>query len=194
MNFFSFFTPVKINRIEDYSRFRNTRAYIQHLSSRFESTEELMEKSGYAKPEKFKKHREEFDNLERWVPLKYLDAIGVNHATLKFCGELDHEEFEEARKIEDLYPQFAIERLMPAIYSNIRFPEGITEDEAIEYLVNRSAETGKMYFINYYDFKTVIVNRDSSVNTVYHPPLFRITKSYLIPETTNNNLGNVRIR
>lgn len=193
MNYFLFFTPKQINAIADYTRFRNTRAYIRHLSSGFESTKELMEKSGYAKFEKFKKHREEFDNLDRWVPLSYLDAIGVNRATLKFCGELDHEEFEKAKGIKELYPEFAVVRIMPSIYSNFKLPEGITESEAIEYLIQYSAETGKKYFINYHDFKTVIIDPDGSVKTVYHPPSFRITKSYLIPETTNNNLGNVRV-
>ena len=193
MNFFSLFTPVEINRIEDYTRFRNTKAYIRQLSSRFESTEELMKKSGYAKFEKFKKHREEFDNLDRWVPLKYLDAIGANRATLKFCGELDHEEFEDATEIEELYPEYAVVRIIPSVYSGFELPEGITETEAIEFLIQYSAETGKMYFLNYHDFKTVIIDSDGTVNTVYHPPSFRITKSYLIPETTNNNLGNVKV-
>jgi len=97
INNLSFFTPGKINRIEDYTRFRNTRTYINRLSSTVETTEVLMKKSGYSKLNKFKKHREEFDNLDRWVPLKYLNAIKINLATLKFCGELDYDEFENAK-------------------------------------------------------------------------------------------------
>lgn len=191
---FSVFTPVKINSIKDYKRLRNTKAYIRHRSSGIESTEELMKKSGYANLNKFKKHRKEFENLERNIPLAYLDAIGVNYATLKFCGELDQEEFDIARGIEDLHPQFAMVRLMTTIYSNIEFPEGTTEKQAIEYLINYSAETGKKCVINYRDFKTVTVDPEGRVKIVYHPPSFRITKSYLIPGETGNDIGKVEIR
>jgi len=82
---------------------------------------------------------------------------------------------------------------MPCVYSNLKFPEGTAEKEAVEYLINYSAEMGISCVINYRDFKTITIDSEKGINTTYHSPLFRITNSYLIPGGTGNDIGKVRI-
>lgn len=49
-----FFSATKVNPISDYMRYRNTRAYLRQKSMEVPDSTELMQTTGYAKPEKFR--------------------------------------------------------------------------------------------------------------------------------------------
>jgi len=125
--------------IKEYQKFFFMRAYISQKSEEFfrgqsrEKLREVAEEIGYKKIQKFKKHLEEWNRLERKVPLKYLEIIGVQRPTLDFTLELDRAEFERARRGPFL-PQKAILRLHPAFYTSYEFAEGTELEEAIEEL------------------------------------------------------------
>jgi len=63
---------------------------------------------------------EEWNRLERKIPLKYFEIIGVERKTLEFTLELDWEEFEKA-KGGPFTPKKAMLRLHPAFYGPWNF-------------------------------------------------------------------------
>lgn len=184
-----FFSARQINLIQDYQRFRNTKSYISSRSSRFETTRELMEKSGYAKLNKFRSHRKEFDDMSRDIPLGYLEAIGINSATFRFCNELDYEEFESARNIEVLYPEYGTVRYMACVYSSVKFPSKLTEDMAVEYLQDHYGSKGFICWINYPDFKTVLIKPGENAKRFYYPPEIRYTKLHAVSIGDGSRIG-----
>jgi len=189
-----FFSATKINTIEEYKRFYHVKSYIQSKSKDFPTTLELMNKTGYRDLNKFRRHREAFDKLGRNIPLLYLKAIKVQIETLKFCAELDMEQFKRACEIKPLYPKYGAVRYSAAFYSNIDILAGMDEENAIGLIKRFSTEKHIRCFINYPDFKTVFIEPDSKVHTVYFPPQMHFTKHWLIIGKDGKRIGKAYIK
>jgi len=180
----------QLEKLSDYERFFHTKAYIKSKSNAFEDNKDLMRSCGYSNLRKFRFHRKAWDDLERPVPRKYLRAIGVNIDTLKFTIELDTEEYDKALQFP-LSPAKALLRVMPAVFSTVQFPEGVTEEEAVCLLKGLSRKTGKYGFINYEKIKTTFAQPDGFVFTKFYKPLLRVTSDMVIASEDGSGLAKV---
>ena len=183
----SLFLPAKINRLEDYERYSNTKAYLLQKSGSLtffkdqkSEIHELAEKSGYADFNKFTEHRREWHNINRRIPLGYLSAIGVDFEVLDFVVNVDYQEFRRALKVPR-YPQYFTIRLMPSIYQSVEIPEEIPENKAIEALQKLAAEKDRLCFINYQELLSILIKPDGQVTRNYFVPAAEISGDYWIP-------------
>jgi len=126
--------------VEDYVRFYQTKVYLYQKSGKLiyyknnlPEIRKLAEKAGYKDLNSFLKHREEWHELKRKIPLSYLEALGVDLKVVQFTVELDVEEYEQAIQLP-LYPRCGIARLIPAAYCSISLPEGTARNYIPLYL------------------------------------------------------------
>ena len=72
-----FFSVPDSNKIDDYFPFRHLSSYIKSCSCRFKNKHELLLLCGYAKNsyDKFRTHQEQWNDLKRCIPRKYLSVI-----------------------------------------------------------------------------------------------------------------------
>ncbi len=198
-----FFSARKINAVDDYERFHHTRAYLKSLSplpdTSFKLSDEhkiVLEKirkaCGYSHRSKFIIHKREWDRLERPVPLKYFNYLGVDYEVLDLVLDLDRREFEQALELPR-YPKFAIIRLMAAIYANCEIPGGMEEREAVEYVAEVVKEKRFRCCINYPQLKTIYFDPRTGVSTIYYPPEITFTKLYAEPRRDGRMIGRSSI-
>lgn len=194
-----FFSAREINSLDDFERFRNTKLFIRQKSLQIKDgmkqtpkLVELMRKCGYANFPKFREHRQEWDRLERKVPLVYLGAIGADLENVIQAVSLDQQEYDLALKIP-LFPRFAVARLMACVYQDVEIPAGTAEDEAVELLKKISCEERCQYFINYPDLKTIWFENDGSVFYTYYRPSIRITRNWAFFSSNGSKYGQVRL-
>lgn len=194
-----FFSAREINSLDDYERFRNTKSFIRQKSSQIKEslrqTPELLElkrKCGYANFPKFREHRQEWDRLERKVPLVYIGAIEADLESIIHAVSIDQQEYDMALRVP-LFPRFAVARLMACVYQDVKLPVGATEDEAVEILKKISSEERCRYFINYPDLKTIWFESDGSVFYTYYRPSIRVTRKWAFFSSDGRRLGQVRL-
>jgi hypothetical protein len=152
-----------------------------------------MRKCGYSSLRKFRFHRKDWDNLERPVPRKYLQAIGVDINTLEFTVELDEEEYEKVLQFP-FSPRKALLRVMPTVFTTVQLPDGVTEEEAVFLLKGLSRKTGKYGFINFENIKTTFAQPDGFVFTKYYKPLLRVTRDSVIASEDGRGIGKVTLK
>lgn len=195
MTIIPFFSAIEINQIEDYIRYRNLKLYIQSRSKLVPTSMDLMKLVGYGNLQKFRDHRSEFDRCQRDIPLSYLKAIGVELDVMKFCFELDQEEFERTKNLNQFFPKYATMRYAPAIYGTKRFQPGTSETEAIAQLTELCKETKLSYAINYPNFKTIWISKaGESVIVTYYPPEYKITKTKLVLGRDGYGIGHTSLK
>ena len=198
-----FLSARTINNIDEYDRFHHTKAYLRSLTvptdTKFQldtetksSVEELQAACGYGKLDKFLLHKADWDLLRRKIPLGYLEAIGLRRDVLDFAVELDQEEFERVIQLP-LYPRTAVVRLMSCLYSKLTLPQGLDEQQAIDYLLEWMKETPLPCMIKFPSLKTVYLTPDGSINAVYHPPEITWTRTHAIPRTDGSRAGRAWI-
>jgi len=195
-----FFSSKQSNRVEGYERFRHAREYIREksdswkdLGSNAEQMRELMLACGYNDLEKFRKHRLEWDNLERQVPIAYLDAVGVDLETLKLKVKLDHDEYQSVLGVP-LYPRYGTIRYMGGVYGSFPFPDDAPEVDAVLMLQEYSRVNKRQCCINYPDVKSIWINPDGNVFTTYYEPAIRITKKFVIALGSGIGIGRTSLR
>lgn len=199
-----YFSARKINTIEEYERFFHAKRYIRSINpvkqTNFKITlhertiiQEMMPVLGFSTMNKFITLKNEWDLFQRDIPLSYLDYIGVKRDVLTFTLELDREEYEQVLTIPR-YPQYAIVRLMAAVYKNIKIPADLHEKEAIEFLFDFMKGKRFRCCINYPELLSIFLEPERSINTVYYPPSIRFTKKCAIPHQDGSGIGTSQIR
>ena len=166
------------NRLDDYIRFRHTKAYIRGKSLLHPSSKEIMASIGYRTLRKFTVHRKEWDELTGRIPVKYFSAIGVDLEVLRFTLELDQQEFDLALELPFSPKSYGI-RLMPTVYHTMDFPSQTTEEQAIVILKDYSKNTRTYCFITVPDIKSVWVQPDGAVLTTLYRPELEIGKEWV---------------
>ncbi len=189
-----FFSANGINTIGEYERFRHTKAYVKQKSAACLDRHDVMRKAGYVHFEKFTQHRKEFDNLNRNIPLKYLDAVAADRDTIGFCSELDMQEFLYTKDTIDLYPEYATVRIYFCIHQSIAFPPGTPEKDAVEIVRDYTHENRIRACINYVGLKTIAVEPDGRVNEIWYPPTVRFTKFWMMVHGDGRNIGKAYLR
>ena len=132
-----------------YFPFKYVRAYIKKKSSRIgdmwndkENFKALMRAMGYKKYHdhmKFLKKRKIWDELvithgKLCVPRRYFEAIGVKDEALKRALRKDQNEYLKAVKSETT-PEYYVVVLAKWWSTRGEFPEGISEEEAVELVI-----------------------------------------------------------
>lgn len=208
MEVISCFSVREINHSADYERFRNTLAYINNQYEDFirnrpfeDVHRELMSVSGYAKYFKFLDHLKKWNRLMMKVPNRYLEHIGCKQNVIEFTYELDRQEYEKALEVAR-YPRIGILRIFAAMYSPLYFPDGSSEEEAIQFLVEKqrkmAAEHQGNQFsmaINYPGIKMIFVEAHGKIETKYYRPALRFSRFYLFVDTEDgSHQGTCRIK
>lgn len=208
MEVISCFSVMEINSCADYERFRNTRAYINNQYEDFirnrpyeEVHLELMAVSGYAKYFKFLDHLKKWNNLQMKVPNRYLEHIGCKQNVIEFTYELDRQEYEKALEVAR-YPRIGIFRIFAAMYSPLYFPDGTSEEEAIELLKEKQKKMAEEHSgiqfrmaINYPGIKMIFVEAHGKIETMYYRPALRFSRHYLFVDTEDGSQqGTSRIK
>ncbi len=195
------FSATQINSVEDYERFFNIRSYIRALSSKIKDNlkltselKSLMERSGHSNFTKFKKLRVQYDNLQRSIPHKYLDAIGVELKEIKRLLVIDQENYDKALKF-CLKPAYGIIRIMAAVYNNIKIPKGMIEKDAIKYLRAKADTVSKRLrcCINYPTLKTIWIEKDSELSYSYYRPEIQFSKKSITPTSDGTGIGTTSL-
>jgi hypothetical protein len=171
------FSVPQANLLEGYIRFRHTKAYIRNKSA-LHPSKEIMASIGYRALHKLTVHRREWDELTRRIPVKYLSAIGVDLDVLRFTLELDQQEFDLALELP-VFPKSYGVRLMPTVYRTMDFPSKTTEERAILILKDYSKTSQVYCFITVADLKSVWVQPDGAVFTVFYRPELEIDKAWV---------------
>jgi hypothetical protein len=180
----------KMTRIEDYEMFRNVRAFIKERYSLVPcnrkgtplAVNEWMDHMGYRNKAKFLRRLSEWTQLVGLIPLKFLELTGIKVDQLKAMLELDKLEYQQALKLA-VSPRYFQYRVMACVYPVVRFPQGISEEDAIG-LVQSFLKEKKIpnANINYYLLKTIWVKPDS-YETVYYEPQMSIKREHISFET-----------
>lgn len=195
------FSSEKINSIDDYNMFMHTKAYLNkktgsinhYFKDEIDKIRKIAEVSGYKDFNQFIKHRKKWHELERKIPLSYLEKIGVKIKVLKFTVELDIENYLNTIKIPR-YPEYFTVRMMPAFYQSKKFKNQLlTEKEAVEIVKEFSEENNKICWINYHSVKTITIFPEGRVDEIYYKPGIKIKSDYVIPTTAGKDIGKVKI-
>lgn len=196
------FSATDVNKIEDYERFSNTKAYLKKKSGRLiffkdqtDEIREMAENCGYKKFNKFVEHRKEWHELKRKIPLSYLEEIGARLDVIEFTVELDQEEFEQALNLT-FSPDYFTVRMMPSVYINRKLPPGLTEKKAVEYVEEYSKKEKRICWIKISNIKTTWIypeeNKDKLVT--YYKPGFTVENNFFIPALSGRKIGKTRLR
>ena len=160
---------------KDYTWGRNLLAYLSHCSSTCPlSPEDLAARCGYKKLHKFQYHRVAWDAGEGPIPLAYLQAINVDMDLLQTCVDLDQREFDEAVKVLPL-PGYFILRAAGAAYVRRPLPEGMSEEEAVDFVREFATKIKMRCWIPFSGgLKTVWFRPDGSFFTSLNRPELRV--------------------
>jgi len=191
-----FFSVQVINTIDDYIRFRNVRTYISEKYEAYcegkkesEAAHALMTASGYAKYEKWCEHSYYWHLLNRRIPLSYLEALDIHLDALECAREADEKEFEAALKVPR-FPKAAIIRVFAAMYDDLKFPKGTTEEEAIAITTKFSREKRVSCCINYGNLLSLWIEPDGEDGKItYYRPKYTLTKFWLVPDEDGESNG-----
>ncbi|MEO0128367.1 MAG: hypothetical protein ABIL44_11540 [candidate division WOR-3 bacterium] len=184
-----------INTIEDYKQFYHTRSYIVQKSDAYgylennrEKVIELMNLCGYRKLEKFCSHRNMWNSLDRRIPRVYLETIGVDLEVLKFAVEVDRQEYESVLQLPRS-PKAGTIRYMAGVYGSYKFPDNISETDAIIMLQAYSRENHFQCCINYRDVITIWIDPNGKISYTYYEPKIEIKKREVLISTGNQKVG-----
>lgn len=181
------------NRIEDHVWGRHIRAYLDYSVKTCGVTRHaLMVAAGYAKSQKFEKHRRQWHDLSRPIPKGYLSAIGVNLPLLDDVVELDRCEFAQVLALPRC-PRSYVVKLLPAVYQHRPLPEGIAEDEAVEILAHTAREEKRIAWIHYPELLTITAGRTGNVSRREYWPELHQTRCWIYFADRGLGLGSVSI-
>ena len=154
--------PHQSNSIDGYDRLYHTRRYFKSkalelpkFKTRMKGSrhDHIREYCGYGNMEKFLKKVADWNKLRNSVPVRYMDAIGIDYDILEMCLEIDQEAYMEKLK-EPRFPKYANVRSGIHIVS-YGLPY-VGESEAISYVRDVLAkESNASFYIIYTDFLTI---------------------------------------
>ncbi|PID26899.1 MAG: hypothetical protein CR982_08230 [Candidatus Cloacimonadota bacterium] len=178
--------------IDNYKRFANLSAYIKerseflHLNSwRPPHLFPLMDacRCKRCKSEKFKARQKQWLNLNTdKIPLGYFDYIGATREKIEEAAKKDMDKFLYLAK-QDLSPKYYTLRVMAGIYSGGKLPEGLTIDEAAEFVSNMLKEQTDLpllFSFNFPELKTVFFDRERKKSIVWYVPEIKWKKDFLM--------------
>lgn len=192
----------KDNRTPGYERFYYSKRYMQFKSEQFRTPEDYkriglaleynIEKSNFL--QKLRRRRKRLDAMDYDIPYEYLDEIGANRDELETCIEADMELFQQERS-KPRYPEKAIVRYVAAFFGAFRFPEGTTEEAAIQMLLEGDvARFSKI--ISYTQLLMILLSpgADATPSYVWYPPEVENRHNRIHIDKLPEGLGVTRLR
>lgn len=169
--------------LKDYEPYRHSSLFLQTRYKQLPTDRkglpvalpEMMTAAGYKKRLKFlTRMKEQWLHARGSIPLAFIEHLGICREDLLWMLEFDREDFCEALKHAD-HPRAFTYRIMPCVYPSVRFPKGISEQAAIDYV--RDFMKGQPDYIQrsgawftYDGIKTVFILEDGGVDVDYYEP------------------------
>lgn len=155
---------------KDYQPYFHIRSYLrQKYRQSGLAAPELAEACGYKKMDKFKRHQEAWLKVERPVPEKFLEAVGIDPEMLAKVQGLDLDQWEEAVGKATVPESFSA-RLMPAVWQSVPLPENLSEAQAISYVKEYSRLINRQCRVNYAGLRTAWIWPDGHLSNYYNRP------------------------
>jgi len=191
------------NIVTGYKRLGYTQDYInQKYHSYFDALLTAAEKkakltelailSGYAKIYKFETHQQEFITLKRPVPVKFMNALGIDNRILDFTVELDLEHYKAAFGYQYQVGYF-ITRYLAAVYSSRDFPEPVPEEEAIAIVKAFCMEKQLQCLINVLNLKSVFFFPNGDIKYKYFYPEYSKKGAFYTFTAGNKDYGTTKV-
>jgi len=199
----SFLKRPSFNVVEGYKRFRYTEDYVkQKYNACFDGLDTQAEKKarrkeisiqlGYANFSKFDNHLEQFLELKRAVPVKFMQAIGIEDHVLDFTVETDHEHYCEALKYQYSVDHYIV-RIFAAMYDTRKFRDSFKEEEAVAFCLAFCKENRCQCMVNILDLKSIFLYPDGKNVCRYFYPKHSKNKEYYVFTSGNEDYGTTRV-
>ena len=197
-----FFAQRKFNSVADYTRYRNTRAYIDQKYRHFvdgpefgsekEALKSLCSALGYKNFNKLNRRLTEWHSLTKAVPVEYFKLIDLSERVLNFVVELDSEEYEYALATPVEMQHFLV-RYLPTAYEEVTMPPTTDETEAINYIQAYQKERPFPCIINITDIKTIHIPHDGEIKHFYYYPEVKKVDNHYIFTSGNRGIGVTKV-
>ncbi len=173
-------TPQSADLPEGFLWGRHHRGYLAHCSRTCAlPLPQLAEKFGYKKLEKFQRLRAGWDQADGQVPIKYLEAIRVDMNLLGTCVDMDLREYEAVLAMPR-FPKTFTDRVLPAVYLRVPLPDGISEGEAIQVVVQHAMATGRSCLLSQVPIVRYWINPKGRVDRETFKPELRVKDRQVI--------------
>lgn len=191
--------------VPGYVRFKNLKELFAGKTAAYLSRFKLNEKQkaelkkfagycGYGKDSRFLDRLKNWIELKENVPMCVLTYLDLDRTEIESAVKNDLRDFLSAAAMP-VYPATYTVRLMAAVYNGGEVPRGMDEEKARRYvrrlLDERGLHTG--FCLNFPELKTVFVERDGSIHTVWYPPEIAWTKTHLIAGRDGRRTGKSSI-
>ncbi|MGD0229111.1 MAG: hypothetical protein ABSC19_01980 [Syntrophorhabdales bacterium] len=186
----------RVTSVKDYVPYRHSRLLLQTRYKELPVDKKglpvdlakMMEAIGYRKRLKFlTRMKELWVNAQGKIPLKFLELLDITKEDLLWVLEFDKQDFRETLKDADK-PEYFQYKIMPCVYPVEKLPEGISENEAVAYIIafmQTQPEWVQKYgaHITYNGLKTLWIESDGSTSVSYYVPDIIFEGGYVIFKT-----------
>ncbi|MBN2618043.1 MAG: hypothetical protein JXR64_06990 [Spirochaetales bacterium] len=192
MNFIESF--IKKESPITYSKYFYTSSYLKHMYSKvlldLNGEEGIAAALGYNfnNPQKrfqFRKTVQKMNNLDADIPLLYLELIKADKEIIKMCLEEDLLAYKR-ELTNPRFPKFSSFRYMACVYGSLTFPDGTTENQAIDLCIEHLNIKPFTHIINYQNFLWIFISKDG-VSRVYFEPQIRFTSKTMVVKYKNRD-------
>lgn len=177
----SIFSSPEGTNLKGYKRFSHLSSYLKECSSQFSVRYKdaphllpMMKACHFkvSRPQSFRGLKQAWDEVSvEKIPITYIDYIGASRELIELEGAKDMANFRRYAK-GDLSPETYTLRFMAAVYGGGKLPEGLSIDEAAEWILKRMDAKGYRlrFCLNFPDLKTVFFEKDGSSHTIWYRP------------------------
>lgn len=153
-----------------HKKFFHTSNYIKSKSKISKTSMDMISSSGYNNIEKFNEHRKLFDLCLKDIPISYLQFIGVDFKVLKFCIELDLENYNREIELLNLPNHFYI-NLVAGLRRLVELPRFDSEEIVLSYVYKFMIEHSiPLCSIIYEELKTIFIYENGNLEKRYYSP------------------------
>ncbi len=185
-------------KIENYQRFVNLSAYLKSCSKNldldFKGSKDLPRLLQACKLKASKSQylcgmQKSWDKLSaEKIPTAYLDYINANREKIESCAEQDMQNFLHFAK-QEISPKTFIIRYIPAVYGGGKLPEGMSLEDATEFVRQKIQGKNLSFCFNFPQLKTVYFKPDGSSYTIWYSPEIKWTEEFLLTGSNGSLIG-----
>ncbi len=167
----------ELKSVEDYIPYFHTRQYMKRRYRECNLSESaLMKSAGYATPDLFLHHQEEWLRCEGSIPAGYLEAIGVDFRVLEFVLDLDRELYDTALSLPLQVASYGV-RTEDLVTQIRTFGSFIDYERALQLIRGFSEKQPFQFFINIPGIRYSEVSRMEGEREILYRPSMVITRS-----------------
>ncbi|MEO0138186.1 MAG: hypothetical protein ABIL86_11740 [candidate division WOR-3 bacterium] len=129
-----------------------------------------------------------WNSCDRRIPRVYLETIDMDLEVLKFVVEVGRQEYESILQLLRS-PKAGTIGCMAGVYGSYKFPDNISETDAIVMIQAYSRENHFQCCINYRDVITIWIDPNGIISYAYYQPKIEIKKHEALISTSNQMVG-----